>query len=125
MSRQPWRVILLFAAIEVFGVGGLGAWAAQRFGFNYASLSPVAWLIAGAAGFSARRAGGSGLVAGATVGLLDATAWAAFGGVGPQPVVPEAGAAVTAATVAMVTAVYGAAGAVGGWLGGRARAVSP
>jgi hypothetical protein len=124
VTQQPWRIILLFVALEMVGVGGVGAWAAQRFGFDYASLSPVAYLIAGAAGFFARRAGGSGLLAGATVGLLDASAWALFGGIGPQPTAPEFGAAAKAAAVAMVTLSNGAAGALGGWLGGRSRPVA-
>jgi hypothetical protein len=102
MRQQPWKLIALFVALEVIVLGGLGAWAAQQFGFDYKLLSPLVYIIQAAAGFFVTRAGGSGLLAGALPGFLDATSWAAFGGIGPQPTLPGAGPTLLLVTILIV-----------------------
>ncbi len=120
MTPASWRVTLLFALVELVGVGGVGAWAASRYGFNYALLSPVSFVVYGLAGFFAVRAQGSGLVAAGIVALLDSFAWAAFGGIGPQPTDPDASPGAKAITVVFVTTAGGLVGLLGGWLSRRA-----
>ena len=111
--ESPLGVALTFSALELLGVGGLGAIAAKRFGFNYGLLTPLALLIKGAAGYFGSRTGVPGAAFGALVGLLDASAWATFGGVGPQPRNPALSWSARARIVATVTAL----GALCGWLG--------
>jgi len=100
---RSWSVTLIFVVIELLGVGGLGAWAANRFGFNYALLTPVSFLVYALAGFFVARANGSAALAGAVVAALDALSWATFGGVGPQPAVPDMKVGPKAVTVLFVT----------------------
>ena len=120
MRRQPWKLIG-FVALEVIVLGGLGAWAAQQFGVDDKLLSPLVYIIQGAAGFFVTRAGGSGVLAGALPGFLDATTWAAFGGIGPQPTLPGAGPTLLLVTILVVTASGAALGWLGGWLARRRR----
>lgn len=122
MTPASWRVTALFALIELFGVGGVGALAASRYGFNYALLSPVSVLVFGLAGFFSVRAQGSGPLAAGIVACLDSLAWAAFDGVGPQPTDPNTGLAARAITVILVTAAGALVGLLGGWLSRRLRA---
>jgi hypothetical protein len=123
MSGAVLKVIAIFAVIELLVVGGLGALAASRLGFPYAALSPFAFAVYGLAGYFARRVGGSGAFAGATVALLDSVAWATFGGFGPQPTVPDLTASAKIGTVAFVTVSGAVCGLVGGWLWTRLRRV--
>ena len=110
---SPLGVLLTFSALELVGIGGLGALAAKRLGFNYGLLTPLAFLVKGAAGYFGSRTGIPGAAFGAFVGLLDSTAWATFGGIGPQPRDRELSWAARARIVATVTAL----GAACGWLG--------
>ena len=89
ITRAGLTAILVFSLIELVGVGGLGAWLAVQVDFSYVLLTPVAFLVYGAAGFFACRAGTDGWIAGMIVAVLDAASWAAFGGIGPQPFDPR------------------------------------
>jgi uncharacterized membrane protein YhaH (DUF805 family) len=119
LSRQPWRIIAGFVALELLGVSGIGAWYAQRLGFSYSWYTPLAGLICVGAGYYTARSGGSPALAGAAVAVLDILAWVAFGGFGPLPPLPDSSAAgilsmlVFAAIPAMLAAM------VGGWLAAR------
>ena len=115
MSSALARVIGIFAAIELFVVGGLGALAARRFGFPYAALTPVSFLVYGLAGFFAAKAGGSGSVAGGAVALLDSVAWATFGGFGPQPTVAGMTVGQKIGTILLVTLSGAVCGLLGAW----------
>jgi|SRR5690348_13252971 len=115
LSQRVLRPIALFAAIELFIVGGIGAWLAVRLQFPYAYLTPLSLLVYGAAGFYGCRAGAAGWMGGGIVAFLDAVSWAAFGGVGPQPTEPQASVAAKVVTVAFAVGL----GAVCGWIGGR------
>jgi hypothetical protein len=119
MSSAVLKVIAIFAAIELLVVGGLGALAAARLGFPYVALTPISFLVYGLAGFFAAKAGGSGLVAGAAVALLDSVAWATFGGFGPQPTVPGATVAQKVTTIVFVTISGIVCGLIGAWLARR------
>jgi hypothetical protein len=119
MTAASWRVVAVFALIELVGVGGLGAWAASRYGFNYAVLSPLAFLVYLLAGSFATRSSGSGAIAGTVVAFLDSLAWAAFGGVGPQPTEPNATFGAKAGTVLIVTLGGAVLGFLGGWIARR------
>jgi hypothetical protein len=66
-----WKVTAIFAAVELFFVGGLGALATVRLGIPYAALTPVSSPVDGLAGTS-QFAGGSGAIAGGVVAFLDA-----------------------------------------------------
>ena len=123
MTAGAWKVVAIFAAVELFGVGGLGALAATRLGFPYAALTPVSSLVYGMAGYFAVRAGASGAIAGGVVAFLDAACWAAFGGFGPQPVPPETSFSGKIGTVAFVTVLGILLGWTGGWF--AARGVAP
>jgi len=116
VNAAALKIIILFAFIELGLVGGLGAFLAARLRFSYARLTPVAYLVYGGAGYCAARAGGSALLAGAVIGLLDSAAWALFGGFGPQPrpAVLTPAAKLRIAGTVTVTALI--AGALGGWL---------
>jgi Na+/proline symporter len=107
--------IALFAVVELVGVGGIGAWLAVKLHFPYTALTPVSFLVYGAAGFYACRAGAAGWIAGAIVGFLDAVTWATFGGIGPQPTDPTATQTGKIATVVFVTLL----GALCGFIGAR------
>jgi hypothetical protein len=122
MTPAAWSVTAVFVAIELLIVGGLGALAAVRLGFPYAALTPVSLLVYGFAGYFAGRAGGSGAVAGGVVAFLDAAAWAAFGGVGPQPVPSDATIGGKLSTIAFVTVLGIALGFAGGWFAARGAA---
>jgi hypothetical protein len=113
------KVIATFAAIELFLIGGLGALAAVRLGFPYAALSPVSSLIYGFAGYFAVRAGGSGAMAGVVVACLDSVTWAAFGGFGPQPTLPNATVSGKIGVVVFVTLLGALCGLAGGWFAAR------
>jgi hypothetical protein len=113
------KVIGIFAAIELFVIGGLGAVAAARLGFPYAALTPVSSLIYGFAGYFAVRAGGSGAMAGGVVAFLDSVTWAAFGGFGPQPTMPNATAYGKIGVAVFVTLLGTLCGLGGGWFAGR------
>jgi hypothetical protein len=115
LPRRALGPIALFTALEVLVVGGLGAWLAVRLNFPYAWLTPLALVVYGAAGFYGCRAGAAGWLSGALVALFDAGTWAAFGGVGPQPIDPKATVGAKLATVIFVVSL----GAVSGLLGGR------
>src|SRR5690242_62923 len=78
LSQRVLRPIALFAAIELFIVGGIGAWLAVRLQFPYAYLTPLSLLVYGAAGFYGCRAGAAGWMGGGIVAFLDAVSWAAF-----------------------------------------------
>jgi hypothetical protein len=114
-TRASLLPTAFFAAVALFIVGGLGAWLAVQLVFPYSLLTPISCLIYGAAGFFAARTRAAGWIAGAIVALLDATAWAAFGGIGPQPVYPDMSLASKLATVAIVSIL----GAGCGWIGAR------
>lgn len=116
VTRAGVAAILVFSLIELVGVGGLGAWLAVQLHFPYAMLTPVAFLVYGAAGFHACHAGTDGWIAGAAVAILDAGSWAAFGGIGPQPSDSSASVIERLAPV-LVNAVIGA---VCGVIGARA-----
>jgi hypothetical protein len=116
LASAALKIVAIFAAIELFLVGGLGALAAQRLGFAYVALTPVAFAVYGAAGFFVARVGGSAWLAGALIGFLDATSWALFGGFGPQPPQPEQTVATKVITVLVVTAGASLTGALGGLL---------
>lgn len=119
MNAASWRITLVFVLVELIGVGGLGAWAASRLGFDYAWLSPLSFLIYLLAGLFTARAGGSGAIAAGIVAFLDSLTWAAFGGLGPQPTIPSAGLGAKAITVAFVTAGGVLLGLLGARLGRR------
>ncbi|MBL8988624.1 MAG: hypothetical protein JNJ80_20285 [Gemmatimonadetes bacterium] len=108
------RTVLPYALLAVVGVGGIGAWAAEWFGFSYTWFTPVSAWIYWACGIAAARKGASGPLAAGMVTLLDGVAWA-FGGVGPQPVPPDSTAVTKAVTVIGVTLI----GAAIGWAAGR------
>src|SRR5258705_12386744 len=59
-------------------------------------------------------AGGGGIV-----GLLDAGAWATFGGVEPQPIDPSTSIAAKVGTMVFVTVLGAVCGLIGGGLGRR------
>jgi hypothetical protein len=119
ITRASLRPIALFAAIELAIVGGLGAWLATSVGFSYVLLTPVSVAVYGAAGFYTRRVGGAGWLAGAIVALLDAGAWATFGGVGPQPIEASTSMAARLGTIVFVTGLGAVCGLIGGRLGRR------
>jgi len=119
ITRASLKPIALFAAIELVIVGGLGAWVAAKGAFPYVLLTPVALAVYGGAGFYARRAGAAGWLGGAIVGLLDAGAWATFGGVGPQPIDPSTSIAAKVGTMVFVTVLGAVCGLIGGGLGRR------
>jgi len=119
MTRASLRPIALFAAVELVIVGGLGAWLAAKVRFPYVLLTPVSLAVCGAAGFYARRTGAAGWLAGAFVALLDAAAWAAFGGVGPQPIDPSISLAAKLGTMVFVTVLGAICGLIGSGLGRR------
>jgi hypothetical protein len=125
MTGGVLKVIAIFAAVELFVVGGLGALAATRLGFPYVALTPISFIVYGLAGYFAVKANGSAALAGGAVALLDSVAWATFGGFGPQPAVPDMTAGAKTATVAFVTISGIACGLIGGWLSGRFGASSP
>jgi len=113
------KVIAIFAAIELFVIGGLGALAAARLGFPYAALTPVSSLIYGFTGYFAVRAGGSGAMAGGVVAFVDSVAWAAFSGFGPQPTMPNATVYGKIGVVVFVTLLGALCGLAGGWFAGH------
>ncbi|HZF04812.1 MAG TPA: hypothetical protein VE932_10840 [Patescibacteria group bacterium] len=119
ITRASLRPIALFAAVELVIVGGLGVWVAAKVGFPYVLLTPVSLAVCGAAGFYARRVGAAGWLAGAIVALLDAGAWAAFGGVGPQPIDPSISMAAKLGTMVFVTVVGAVCGLIGSGLSRR------
>ena len=119
MSSAVAKVIAIFAAIELLGVGGLGALAAARLGFPYVALTPVSFLVYGLAGFFAAKAGGSGAIAGGAVALLDSVTWAVFGGFGPQPTIPAITVSQKVWTIVLVTVSGAACGALGAWVSHR------
>src|SRR6059036_3460303 len=119
ITRASVALIALFASIELLVVGGLGAWLAAEIGFPYVALTPISLVVYGAAGFYACRAGAAGWPAGAIVSLLDASAWAAFGGVGPQPTDPSASLGAKLGTVVFVAVLGAVCGLVGGRLSRR------
>src|SRR5690349_24865320 len=98
LSQRVLRPIALFAAIELFIVGGIGAWLAVRLQFPYAYLTPLSLLVYGAAGFYGCRAGAAGWMGGGLVAVLDGVCWVALGGVGPQPTEPLASVAAEGVT---------------------------
>jgi hypothetical protein len=59
LSQQPWTIIAAFSVLEVCLVTVVGSWIAQRLGFAFAWMTPIAGLVYGAAGF-ASAAGGHG-----------------------------------------------------------------
>jgi len=113
IPRVAGATIAFFAAVELLGVGGLGAWLALMLHFPYAALTPLALLVYTAAGFYGCRAGTSGWIAGGIVAFLDAGAWAVFGGVGPQPTDPTESLASKIGTVALVSVLGALCGVVG------------
>jgi threonine/homoserine/homoserine lactone efflux protein len=118
-NARALKVIVLFAAVEILIVGGLGASASQHFDFPYVYLSGVAYLVYCLAGYFAARAGAAGWLAGALVGLLDSATWALFGGVGPQPSRSSYTVSSIVMTVVIVTLTAAAFGVLGGWLARR------
>jgi hypothetical protein len=74
ITRASLLPIAIFAAVELFVVGGLGAWLAVQLDFPYPLLTPISCLIYGATGFFVARTRTAGWLAGAIVALLDATA---------------------------------------------------
>jgi len=119
MSSAVAKVIAIFAAIELLVVGGLGALAAARLGFPYVVLTPVSFLVYGLAGFFAAKAGGSGVLSGGAVALLDSVAWATFGGFGPQPTMPNMTVPQKIGTIVFVTISGAVCGVIGTWLARR------
>jgi len=115
LTKRSLVPIAIFAALELLVVGGLGAWLAVRLNFPYAYLTPVAFLIYGAAGFYGCRAGAAGWISGAIVAIIDAGTWATFGGIGPQPIDPEASFGAKGGAVAFAVVL----GAVCGLIGAR------
>ena len=113
------KVIVLFSALEILIVGGLGASASRHFDFPYVYLSGVAYLVYCLAGYFAARAGAAGWLAGALVGLLDSGTWALFGGVGPQPSRSSYTTGSIVMTVVVVTLTAAAFGALGALLARR------
>jgi len=115
LTKRSLVPIGLFTALELIAVGGLGAWLAVRLNFPYVYLTPVAFLIYGAAGFYGSRAGAAGWICGAIAATIDAGTWAAFGGIGPQPTDPQASFWAKVGTVAFAMVL----GAVCGLIGAR------
>jgi hypothetical protein len=84
----------------------------------------VSSIVYGCAGYFAARAGGSGAVAGGVVAFLDAAAWAAFGGFGPQPVLGDVTLGGKLGMIAFVTVLGMLLGLAGGWLAARGAATA-
>lgn len=120
--QRVWAVSA--AAVLVLDTGG--ALGSKAFGFSYASLSPLSFVIYTAAGLAAGRLAGmkAGMVAGALAGLVEATiGWAISWRIGPgRPdtrIGPE-DIAVTVLIVVVTGAVFGLiGGALGQWLRAR------
>jgi hypothetical protein len=113
VSPAAWKVVLLLSGFELFVVGGLGAWLAARLRITYLALLPVTLVVYLAAGYFTAQTGDPGGAAGAVVAFLEFSAWALFGGFGPQPTSVEITSVEKIATVATATLV----GAVCGTLG--------
>ena len=72
--------------IAVLLYDALASWTSAATGFAYGKLAPGSWLIYAAVGFVAARSSGipAAIVAGALVGLVDASAgWALSWSIGP------------------------------------------
>ena len=121
LNRRMIGIVLVFAAIELLIVGGLGAWAAVELGFPYVALTPVSLAVYGLAGFYAVKAAGSGALAGGLVGLADSATWALSGGFGHQPTTPDATTGAKVFTVLLVSLTALALGWFGGWMARQLR----
>jgi hypothetical protein len=111
------------AAVLVLDTGG--ALGSRAFGFSYASLSPLSFVIYTAAGFAAGRLGGlkAGVLAGALTGLVEATiGWTISWRIGPGRPEAEIGAQDIALTILIVVLTGALFGLIGGALGRWLRA---
>ena len=118
-NARALKVIVLFAAVEILIVGGIGASASRHFGFAYVHLSGVAFLVYCLAGYFGTQAGAKGWLAGALVGLADSGTWPLFGGIGPQPSRSSYTGGSIVMTVVLVTPTAAAFGALGAWIARR------
>jgi hypothetical protein len=110
---SPLTVLVTFAAIELVGVAGLGAWLARRVGLPYGVLTSLAFVVYCAAGFFGAPTGVPGAAYGGAIALLDSAAWATIDGIGAQPRDPKLSWGARLRIIVFVTAL----GAISGLLG--------
>jgi hypothetical protein len=124
MSRTVRGTV--YGAAAVLALDTLGSIASRLAGFDYAVLAPVSFLIFAATGAFVGLAApvGSAVMAGAAVGVVDATlGWAIAYAIGPGRPGPDE--RITALgfvnTVLFVTCVAAVMAAVAGWIVGLLR----
>lgn len=117
MNWSPLLVLVIGVAVELIVVGALGQYLATRFGFNYARLTPVAFLVYGATGYFAMRHGGSAALTGAGVASIDAGVWARSGGLAKADLGSMSERDATVMMLLLGSAVGAICGAIGAWAG--------
>ena len=119
LARQPWKIIAIFVALEVFGVSGLGAWASNHFAFHFSSFTPLAGLMCGGAGYFAARAAGAPALAGASVAAVDVVVGFSSKGFGQLPQLPDLPAGPFLTMLTLISLLGAVCGLAGGWLAHR------
>ena len=119
---SPTARLMLGGAAAVVAFDAMAAWAASRFGFDYAMATAGSCLLYLVIGFAAARLGTlrTAALAGALAGLADASlGWAIAWRIGPGRLGPPGSLgptrwAVSAAAVVLLAAVIASVGGLGG-----------